>query len=189
MKSDIYKHCPIYTTALLTLRLTTSEDTQELLKCYSDNNSVPLFNSDNCNGDDFYYTSIERMNEAVDFWKYSYDHRYFVRLTVVLNATSEKIGTIEMFKREADDEFNHFGVLRIDLQNTYEKQQYIDEILRIANGNFYKEFEVDFILTKAVPNATERIASLRGKGYVPLNKKFMLYDDYFVRASSEKTNK
>ncbi|MBZ9689706.1 GNAT family N-acetyltransferase [Clostridium estertheticum] len=184
MKNNIYKECPIYTTEILTLRLTSLEDVSELLRCYSDKKAVPLFNSDNCHGDDFHYTNIERMKEAVDFWQYSYEHRYFVRLTVILNTTGEKIGTIEMFKRETEDEFNHFGVLRIDLQSKYEKQQYINEILQIANQDFYKAFKVDSILTKAIPNSTERISSLESKGYVPINKKFVIYDDYFVRMNA-----
>jgi ribosomal-protein-alanine N-acetyltransferase len=181
MKNDIYKECPIYKTDVITLRLTTLEDAVELLKCYSDEKAVPLFNSDNCNGDDFHYTTIERMKEAADFWQYSYEHRYFVRLTVILNSTKEKIGTIEMFNRESEDEFNHFGLLRIDLQSKYENQKYINEILQIVNQDFYKAFDVDSILTKAIPNANERIASLQSKGYVPLNKKVMIYDDYYVR--------
>lgn len=183
MKNNIYKECPSYTTEILTLRLTSLEDVAELLNCYSDKKAVPLFNSDNCHGDDFHYTTIERMKEAVDFWQYSYDHGYFARLTVILNTTKEKIGTIEMFKREAEDKFNHYGVLRIDLQSKYEKQQYIDEILHIANQDFYKAFEVDSILTKAISNSTERISSLKSKGYAPINKKFMIYDDYFVRTN------
>jgi len=140
-----------------------------------------LFNSDNCHGDDFHYTTIGKMKEAVDFWRYSYEHRYFVRLSIFLNATRQIIGTVEMFKREVSDEFNHFGVLRIDLQNKYEKQLYIDEILQISNQDFYKDFEVGSIITKAITKATERISSLRDKGYVPIDKKFMIYDDYFVR--------
>jgi RimJ/RimL family protein N-acetyltransferase len=185
MKNDIYKEYPIYKTEIITLRLTSLEDGQELLNCYSDKKAVVLFNSDNCHGDDFYYTSIERMKEAIDFWKYSYEHRYFVRLTVILNKSKEKIGTIEMFKRETEDEFNHFGVLRIDLISKYEKKQFIDEILKVANDNFYKDFEVHSILTKAIPEATERIDSLKSKGYVPLNKKFMVYDDYFMRTNTK----
>jgi len=186
MKNNIYKECPIYKTEVLTLRLTALEDASELLKCYSDKKAVPLFNSDNCHGDDFYYTTIERMKEAIDFWKYSYEHKYFVRLTVMLNITGEKIGTIEMFKREVEDEFNHLGVLRIDLQNRYEKQQYIEEILQIVDNDFYIAFEVDSIVTKAIPNATERIASLLNNGFVPLNNTFMVYDDYFVRTIATK---
>ncbi|BCZ46264.1 hypothetical protein psyc5s11_23310 [Clostridium gelidum] len=181
MKNDIFKECPIYTTNVIKLRLTTLEDAMELLKCYSDEKAVPLFNSDNCHGDDFHYTTIERMKEAVDFWQYSYEHRYFVRLTVILNSTKEKIGTIEMFNRESEDEFNHFGLLRIDLRSKYENQKHINEILQIVNQDFYKAFDVDSILTKAIPNAAERIASLQSKGYVPLDKKVMIYDDYYVR--------
>lgn len=184
MKNDIYKEYPIYTTDVITLRLTSLEDVTDLLECYSDEKAVQLFNSDNCHGDDFHYTTIERMKEAVDFWEYSYEHRYFVRLTVILNTTKEKIGTIEMFNREEEDEFNHFGVLRIDLQSKYEKQLYIDEILQIVNQDFYKAFDVESILTKAIQSATERIASLQSKGYVPINKKFMVYDDYFVRTNA-----
>jgi len=183
MENDIYKQCPIYTTDVLTLKLTSLEDVAELLKCYSDEKAISLVNSDNCHGDNFHYTTIERMREAANFWQYSYEHRYFVRLTVILNKTREKIGTIEMFKRQVEDEFNHFGLLRIDLQNKYEKQQYIDEILQIVNQDFYKDFEVDSILTKAIQSATERIDSLKSKGYVPINKKFMIYDDYFVRTN------
>ncbi|MEG1254291.1 GNAT family N-acetyltransferase [Clostridium sp.] len=182
-KIDIYKKCPVYTEDILTLKLTASEDASELLKCYSDEKSVPLFNSDNCNGDDFHYTTIDRMKKAIDFWQFSYKNRYFIRFTVVLNKTGEKIGTVEMFKREANDEFNHFGVLRIDLQSKYEEQKYIDEILEIANKNFYKDFDVEFILTKAIQAASERIISLGKKGYKPIDEKFVIYDDYFINGN------
>lgn len=181
MENDIYNECPIYSTEVIKLRLTSLEDAEELLNCYSDEKAVPLFNSDNCHGDTFHYTILERMEKAVKFWQYSYEHKFFVRLTIILNATGEKIGTIEMFKRKAEDEFNNYGVLRIDLQSKYEKQQYINELLQIVSQNFYDTFEVEQILTKAVPSARERIASLKCNGYTPINKKFMVYDDYFVR--------
>lgn len=179
--NEVYIKCPEYRSKLITLRKTVMEDAEELLKCYSDENVVPLFNSDNCHGDDFHYTTLERMREALKFWDFSYDNGYFVRWTVILNSTSEKTGTVEMFHRIAEDEFNHFGVLRIDLQSKYETQQIIDEILEIASENFYKAFEVEAILTKAVPGALERISSLEKNGFDPLNKKLMIYDDYFVR--------
>lgn len=178
---EVYKKCPEYRSKLITLRKTVTEDAEELLKCYSDENAVPLFNSDNCHGDDFHYTTIERMRQAINFWDFSYDNGYFVRWTVILKGTSDKIGTVEMFHRIAEDEFNHFGVLRIDLQSKFENQQIIDEILEIANENFYREFDVEAILTKAVPSAVERIASLRENGFDSLNRKLMIYDDYFVR--------
>lgn len=186
MINDIYKQCPIYTNGIITLRQTILDDAEELLKCYSDEKAVSFFNFDNCNGDDFHYTSMERMKQAIDFWDYSYKNKYFVRWTVILKDTQEKIGTIEMFHRIADDEFNHYGVLRIDLQSNYEKQKYIDDILEIANGNFFNDFNVKFILTKAIPDATERIVSLARKGYSPLNKRFVIYDHYFIRENMYK---
>ncbi|WP_279288288.1 hypothetical protein [Clostridium beijerinckii] len=42
-------------------------------------------------------------------------------------------------------------------------------------------FDVKHILTKAVPMATERINALMKMGYKPINKKFIIYDDYYCR--------
>lgn len=177
---DIYEECPVYKNELITLRQTVMDDAQDLLRCYSDEKSVPFFNSDNCHGDNFHYTTVERMQQAIDFWNYSYKSKYFVRWTVILNATNEKIGTIEMFHRIADDEFNHYGVLRIDLQSKYETKPIINDILEIVHENFYKAFDIKAILTKAIPDSTERVTSLLQNGYQPINKKLMIYDDYFV---------
>lgn len=182
---DIYEECPIYKKKLITIRQTNMDDAQELIKCYSDEKAVPFFNSDNCDGDDFHYTTIERMKQAIEFWKFSYKNKYFVRWTVILNDTNEKIGTIEMFHRVADDEFNHCGLLRIDLQSKYETQTVIDEILEIVDENFYNVFDVNAILTKAITDATERITSLTQKMYKPINGKFITYDNYFIRLKNK----
>ncbi len=184
MRRNVYEQCPIFKNDFITLKKTTTIEAEELLKCYSDKEAVKFFNSDNCNGDDFYYTTVERMEQAIKFWDFSYENKYFVRWTISLNDTNEKVGTIEMFRREAEDEFNHYGVLRIDLQSKYEKQKYIDDILEIVNENFFELFNVEQILTKAIPNATERIESLKKKSYVPLNRKMMMYDDYFIRTKA-----
>lgn len=182
MKKNIYEECPVYKNRLIKLRQTNMEDAHELLKCYSDKKAVPFFNSDNCNGDNFHYTTIERMRKAIEFWDLSYKKKYFVRWTVIVNDTNERIGTIEMFHRIEEDEFNHFGVLRIDLQSKYEVQPIINEILEIANENFYEAFDVQAILTKAIPEDTERISSLVKNGYQLINKRVMIYDDYFVNS-------
>ena len=181
MMRDIYEECPMYNTKLITLRQVNMSDAEELLKCYSDEKAVPFFNSDNCNGDNFHYTTIERMKQIIDFWDFSYKNKYFVRWTLILNDTNEKVGTIEMFHRTADDEFNHYGILRIDLQSKYEIQPVIGDILEISNENFYKAFNVEVIITKAIPDSAERITSLVRIGYQPINKKVIIYDDYFVR--------
>lgn len=178
---NAYEVCPTYKNKYITLRQTILEDTQELLKCYFDNKAVPFFNSDNCHGDDFYYTSMERMKQAIEFWNYSYSNRYFVRWTIILNSTNEIIGTIEMFHRIAQDDFNHYGVLRIDLKSKYENQKVIDAVLDIVNESFYSLFDVKSIITKGFPAAKERLISLKKKGFIPLDKQFMIYDNYFVR--------
>jgi len=37
---DIYNKCPQFSTEVITLRLTSREDTEEMLKCYSDKKAV-----------------------------------------------------------------------------------------------------------------------------------------------------
>ena len=184
--SNVYEVCPIFQHTGITLRQTTLDDAAELLKCYSDPKAVPLFNSDNCHGDDFHYSSLERMRQGIEMWERSYHRRQFVRWTVILNSSEESIGTIEMFHRLANDEFNHYGILRIDLQSRFEHQSVIDPILEIVNDQFYQLFDVKSILTKAIPIATERVASLKKNGHSPLGKKLMVYDDYFIRTTDYK---
>lgn len=178
---DIYEECPVYRKSLVTLRQTRMEDAEDLLKCYSDEKAVPFFNSDNCHGDDFNYTTLERMKKAIEFWDFSYKNKYFVRWTVIENNTKEKIGTIEMFHRIAEDEFNHYGILRMDLRSDYETQPILTEILEIVDQNFFQVFDVEAILTKAVPENTERIAALTKIGYQASDRKIMIYDNYFVK--------
>ena len=59
------------------LTLTNPEDCGGLFKVYSDKNALPFFNSDNCDGDNFYYATEQRMREALDFWAYAYDKHWF----------------------------------------------------------------------------------------------------------------
>ncbi|GKX66657.1 GNAT family N-acetyltransferase [Inconstantimicrobium mannanitabidum] len=181
MSKNVYEQCPIYEKELITLRKTSKEDVEDLLKCYSDEKAVPLFNSDNCNGDDFHYITMERMQKAVDFWEFSYANKYFVRWTVILNNTNEKIGTIEMFHASAEGDFNHYGILRIDLQSKYEIQSIIEDILDVSNEFFYELFGVEVVLTKAIPEASERILALKSSGFKHINRKFRNYDDYYYR--------
>lgn len=176
---DIYEECPVFKNEIITLRETSKEDTMDLLKCYSDQKSVPLFNSDNCHGDDFYYTTTERMEQAIDFWNMSYEKRYFVRMTITHNDTNEKIGTIEMFNRGRMDNYGFHGVLRIDLQSQYETKDVILAILHLANQHFYEAFSVDCIITKAIPMAKERVEALMSEMYRKIDG--FPFQDYYVR--------
>jgi hypothetical protein len=86
-----------------------------------------------------------------------------------------------MFNRGTDPVYNQYGVLRIDLQSKYEQQAVIEEILEIANENFYNCFGVDAIVTKAIPQAKERIFALKNKEYSFVGNKVVEYDDYYCR--------
>ena len=44
------------------------DDWKELIVVYKDAMCVPFFNSDNCHGDIFYYSTQERMKKAIGFW-------------------------------------------------------------------------------------------------------------------------
>ena len=61
---DVYKNCPEYENEDYHVRMVCQEDRMDLLKVYSDKRAVPFFNSDNCGGDDFYYTTESRMKQG-----------------------------------------------------------------------------------------------------------------------------
>ena len=93
---NIYETCPVLESERFLLRLVKNEDCDDLLRVYSDKNALPFFNSDNCNGDNFYYETKEKMAEALGFWNLSYENGWFARLSIVDKEISSVIGTIEL---------------------------------------------------------------------------------------------
>ncbi len=176
MTEILYKNFQFIDGIHFSLRYTTAEDCAELLKVYSDEKAVPLFNSDNCNGDDFHYTTMERMKQAIDFWKFSYENRYFVRWTITNKMIGEAIGTVELCGEKER------GILRLDLRSDYEKKDVISELLWLCDVLFDY---FDIVVTKAVPQAAERIAALKRFGFEPYSEKIIGHDgteygDYYV---------
>ncbi len=183
--TDIYTNCFQYENDSYLLRLVKIEDKADLLKVYSDKKAVPLFNSDNCGGDDFYYTTENRVEQAIDYWLWEYNRKGFVRWSIISKATNEVIGTIELLHRDANDYFTNCGLLRLDLRSDYEKQDDIISILNIIIEPTYKLFECNKIATKAIATAIERISALKKIGFQQSNKKLIghdgtQYDSYFV---------
>ena len=86
---DVYKNCPIYEDKDYTLRLVRLEDKVDLLKVYSDEKAIPFFNGDNCGGDDFHYTTENRMEQAIEYWLWEYSRQGFVRWTIVSKAAHD----------------------------------------------------------------------------------------------------
>ena len=70
---DVYETCPVLESSHFTLRFVRKDDVNDLLEVYSDKHALPFFNSDNCDGDNFYYPDAESMKSAIDFWIRSYE--------------------------------------------------------------------------------------------------------------------
>lgn len=185
---NVYEYCPQYENKKYLLRFISEKDCDDLLKVYSDKKAVPLFNSDNCNGDTFYYTTKERMEQAIAFWKTSYKDGWFVRWSIIDKTKNEVIGTIELFRRKSDDYFNGFGIMRLDLRSDYEKADEIENILSLIIKPSYSLFDCCTIATKAISIATERIIALEKLGFNLADKKLIghdstEYDSYFIKSA------
>ena len=160
-----YETCPVYESEKILMRLVEASDAEELLPVYSDERAVPFFNGDNCHGDDFHYTSLERMKSAVEFWQQAYREKWFVRWTIIDKQTGHAAGTIELFNRKAQDHFNDCGLLRLDLKSDYEREEWISEILSLIVPDAFRLFGCRMAATKVVPAALERKNAMEKAGF------------------------
>lgn len=182
---DVYKKCPIFENENFLLRFVQIEDCRDLLKVYSDEKAVSFFNSDNCYGDNFHYTTEERMKKAIEYWFFEYNRKGFVRWSIVDKSSDEVIGTIELFHRKSKDYFTRCGLLRFDLRSDYETKNKIISILSPILQPTFKLFHCDKIATKSIPEARERINALKGLGFSLSDEKLIGHDgteytNYFV---------
>lgn len=186
MANNVYAEIPVLENERFILRgINKQKDAEDLLQVYSDEKAVPLFNSDNCHGDDFHYITMEQMQKALEFWEFSYRERYFVRWTVEDKLLKAAIGTIELFNRRAEDYFNNCGLLRLDLRSDYETRDCVESILSLIVPSVKEMFGCDKIATKAVACAKERIAALECMNFC-LSAESLVgqdgtrYDSYYV---------
>ncbi len=181
-KEKPYESCPTYQSKRFIFRMVEEKDGEDLLECYSDTESNKLFNSDNCTSN-FVYKSLVEMNNCIKFWIDQYHSKYFVRFSITDKLHNKAIGTIEFFAKEVSyNEILKVGVLRLDLASKYENEEAIVEILDIVNNNFYDDFEVKHIITKAIPVAKQRVTALKKEGFIELeNKTIVPFDSYLIR--------
>lgn len=181
-----YEKCPVYENRHYLLKFVDIADAPDLLLVYSDEKAVPFFNSDNCGGDDFHYTSLERMQGAIEYWQWEYQRKGFVRWTIFDKTIQHAIGTIELFNRWSDDYFNNCGLLRLDLRSDYEQTESIFEILSLITQPSFDLFECKIIATKVPPFASERKTAVRKMGFAESEEKLVgghdrkIYTDYYV---------
>lgn len=170
---DPYQKFPVFGNERFLLRKIEESDAKDLLQIYSDEKSVPFFNSDNCNGDNFHYSTIKRMKEAIDFWEYSYHNRHFVRWAILDKSNNSIIGTIEQFHRDSNDYFNNCSLLRLDLRSDYEKKEYIYSILKLIIPSSFTLFNCNKIVTKLFEDNIERENALYELGFKKPNKELI----------------
>lgn len=186
MLKDVYVEIPVLENGTFLLRKIDMEaDAEDLLRVYSDEKAVPLFNSDNCWGN-FYCTTVKQVQEMIMAWQREYEKRYYVRWAIVDKRNDMAVGTIELFNRKAEDYFTDCGLLRLDLRSDYEKEEYIHSILSLVIAYTKELFCCDWMATKAVPLATERIKVLKSMGFslskeVINGKNDVIYGDYYEK--------
>ena len=182
---SVCENCPQFENQKYFLRLVIEDDCKDLLKVYSDKKAVPFFNSDNCGGDDFHYTTESRMKEAIKYWLWEYLRQGFVRWSIIDKNTNEAIGTIELFHRDSNDYFTNCGLLRLDLRSDYENSTDIENILSLIIEPTFDLFDCNKIATKVIPEAKERIKALCDMGFV-FSKENLIghdgteYKNYFI---------
>ena len=182
---NIYEKCPILESKNFLLRLIENDDCDDLLKVYSDKNALPFFNSDNCDGDNFYYATKERMTEALGFWRLAYENGWFARLSIVDKETASVIGTIELCLRVSEDAFNNMGILRVDVRSDYEKEDVLFDIVSLITPHLSDMLGCKGILTKAPIYAVERIKAIQKAGFIKsehllIGKTGYAYDGYWT---------
>lgn len=182
---NVYEYCPKISDDRFLLRLVSKQDCDDLMRVYSDPKAVLLFNSDNCNGDDFYYKTSERMMQAIQMWLWSYDHGWFVRWSIIDKRTDCAVGTIELFRRASDDSYDGAGVLRLDLRSDYENEADIRQILSLILPPSFAWFGCDRIITKIKPAGKARERIFREMGFVSAGEPLIGHDgteyrDYWI---------
>ena len=182
---NIYEKCPEFESERFLIRLLRDKDCDDLLKVYSDKKALPFFNSDNCDGDNFYYATKERMAEAIGFWHMSYENGWFVRLSIVDKAVVSVIGTVELCLRVSEDQFNNMGILRVDVRSDYEQEDVLRDIFSLITPKLEEVLGCKGVLTKAPIYAVERIKAIQKAGFTKsenllIGKTGYAYDGYLT---------
>lgn len=77
-----YEKCPVFENENYLIRLVEATDAPELFLVYSDENTVPYFNSDNCFGN-FYCELLKYVQNMIKFWLLEYQEKRYVRWTII----------------------------------------------------------------------------------------------------------
>lgn len=165
-----YEKCPVFETKHFTLRLVSESDIEDLLVCYSDPKTQAILDTQNF-AKNLHCSTAHEMARYVRFWLEEYRNKMYVRFAIVDRKIQKAIGTVEMFSTKGFFPDCNGGILRIDLASPYETEEYLSELLQLANDNFFEIFGAEMIITKGRPGETARLAALSSAGYKPYNCK------------------
>lgn len=182
---NIYETCPVLENGKFITRLLKNDDCDDLLRVYSDKNALPFFNSDSCDGDNFYYATQKRMAKAIDFWNVAYENGWFVRLSKVDKTVERVIGTAEICLRVSEDKFNNMGILRVDVRSDYEKEVVLYDIFSLITPEIEELLGCKGVVTKAPIYAVDRINAIKKVGFTKtddflIGKTGYAYDGYWI---------
>jgi hypothetical protein len=164
-KPDPYEKCPEYESVNFFLRLVSMDDAEDLFACYSDPEAQKFFNADHCTSD-FKFSTLGHMKAYMAGWMDAYKKRHFIRYSIIDKNIGKAIGTMEIFGGARGGKRDEFGVLRIDIQHEYENEASLDELIKISDSFFY-DVSTERFITKAIPEAAQRINALIQNGYAP----------------------
>ena len=176
--SPISPEGPVYETLSFILRLVKMDDARSLLTCYADKRAVLKMNADHCTSD-FYFTTIQEMESCIASGLKEYHEHKYMRLAVLPKGQKGAVGTVEIFSGES-------GILRIDIATKYDKERYIEELIRVAVHDFIRDFQIGNLKIK-VSNTPERIPLLKKYGFVP-SPSFYPEGGYYEKAGIKSTS-
>ena len=170
-RNNPYYKCPEFETEHFYIRQVRVQDACDLLECYSDLSSWVFYNNDFSKK--IFATQFPTADEIkalINAWLDEYDGSVYVRFSIIDKASCKVIGTIELCDKIGGDKtqaevVRRGAALHIDLALDYETQRCISEILSLADSNFYEIFGIKYLLSRAVPTATERIVALKCAGF------------------------
>ena len=133
------------------------------------------------------------MEQAINYWIMEYHREGFVRWSILDCTSSTAIGTMELFKRSANDVYDNTAVLRLDLLSKYEEQSCLQEILSLILPHIRDLFQCTQVITKCVQEAEKRRAVLLEMGFSPSKEPLVgwdgtLYQNYYKRSNIKNEN-
>jgi ribosomal-protein-alanine N-acetyltransferase len=184
-RENPFEKCPVYETDNLTFTMVKEEDAEELFQCYSDPITASHMNNDNCGGD-WDVSTIDIVKKSIGGWVKEFDAKFYIRWSVTHKYTKRIIGTIEIAPIPNTTKFLdgvcENGILRVDIISTFENEQILTEILKMATENFYIDFDIKNIVIKSRKDDLARVLALKNNRFDKYEEKSIVkYNHYYIK--------